>query len=191
MTSAEEMPLGDFLHEERGPFVLAWPGEGVPVTIRGFYSESEWQAFINQLSLPHRIPQVIHQLYSRARRLHLLAWGNFDLIKAGELASFAALELALKDRYGEHLKARDRTLEPLLRYMLEHDGLTDQALPVSVRSGGSVVANFFGKAGLCAKRNSLAHGMVFDTLPTAGLLEIVRDLIAYAHRHATTELNVA
>ena len=33
-------------------------------------------------------------------KLHLLAWIDFDFIKASELVALTALELALMDRYG-------------------------------------------------------------------------------------------
>jgi hypothetical protein len=173
MTSAREEIAETHFDRTSTPLVLAWPDEGVPVAIKAFSKQADWRAFIAQWALPESVPQVVRQLYSRACQLYLLAWTDLDLIKAGE-----------------HLKPRQRTLDPLLRYMIKHDGLADEALRVSVRSGGSVIANFFGDAGLIAKRNSLAHGMAFDALPTAGLLEIVRDLIAYAYRYAPNELNI-
>jgi hypothetical protein len=42
----------------------------------------------------------------RAQKLHVLVWLHFDVIKAGELIAFTALELALKDRYGLQVKRR-------------------------------------------------------------------------------------
>jgi hypothetical protein len=38
--------------------------------------------------------------------LYFLAWLYFDLIKAGELVGLTTLELALNDRYGNHVKKR-------------------------------------------------------------------------------------
>jgi hypothetical protein len=40
---------------------------------------------------------------------------------------------------------------------------------------------------LAERRNSLAHGDPFDGPPTAGLLELVRDLINFAYRHYIAE----
>jgi hypothetical protein len=37
--------------------------------------------------------------FESAQKLYVLAWLDFDLIKAGELIALTALELALTDRY--------------------------------------------------------------------------------------------
>jgi hypothetical protein len=74
----------------------------------------------------------------------------------------------------------------LLRHMVEHDGLTDDKVPMNQRCGrGSVVVGrLMGhlKPSLAEIRNSMAHGDPFDSLPWAGLLELVRDLIDYSYR---------
>jgi hypothetical protein len=41
---------------------------------------------------------------------------------------------------------------------------------------------YFGEASLAEIRNKQAHGDPFDGLAYGGLLELVRDLIAYAYR---------
>jgi hypothetical protein len=138
------------------------------------------------LSLRKPTPQVVRAKFERGQKLHLLAWIDFDLIKAGELVALTTLELALKDRCGD--KVRDKRghvqFARLLEYMPRHDGLTDQLVPMVRRCGGSVVGLLTGacKPGLAGIRNHLAHGYPFDGFPYAGLLELVRDLIEYTYR---------
>jgi hypothetical protein len=77
-----------------------------------------------------------------------------------------------------------------LLYMVEHDGLTDDKLPMHRRcGGGSVVSRLTGKTkpSLADIRNDLAHGYPFDGLPWSGALELVRDLIEYAYRGVIAE----
>jgi hypothetical protein len=144
------------------------------------------QKFIVSLSLRKPTPQVVRAKFERGQKLHLLAWIDFDLIKAGELVALTTLELALKDRCGD--KVRDKRghvqFARLLEYMPRHDGLTDQLVPMVRRCGGSVVGLLTGacKPGLAGIRNHLAHGYPFDGFPYAGLLELVRDLIEYTYR---------
>jgi hypothetical protein len=117
--------------------------------------------------------------------LYFLAWVYFDVIKAGELAALATLELALNDRYGGKVKRRGayRSFAELLAYMVQ-DGLTDDKIPMVKRCGGSAIGFVNGdvKPSLAEIRNKQAHGDPFDGLPYGGLLELVRDLIAYAYR---------
>jgi|ERR1039457_3138855 hypothetical protein len=117
--------------------------------------------------------------------LYFLAWLYFDLIKAGELVGLTTLELALNDRYGNHVKKRGggAPFAELLKYML-HDGLTDDKIPMVKRSGGTAIGFLNGdsKPTLAEIRNKQAHGDPFDGFPCGGLLELVRDLIAYAYR---------
>ncbi|WMJ07250.1 hypothetical protein [Nitrosomonas sp. sh817] len=134
---------------------------------------------------------------------------RYDVIKAGELAAFAALELALRDRYWCEFKEKKVELKenapnymkgnranafllPGLRFMVEYDGLRDEVLPIYNKSKGVVIANLFSddkeqngtkrSDTLVSFRNSLAHGDPFDGLPTGSLLEIIRDLIEYMYR---------
>jgi hypothetical protein len=117
--------------------------------------------------------------------LYFLAWLIFDVIKAGELMALATLELALNDRYGDKVKKRGayRSFAGLLAYMIQ-DGLTDDKIPMVKRSDGSAIGFVNGdmKPSLAEIRNKQAHGDPFDGLPYGGLLELVRDLIAYAYR---------
>jgi hypothetical protein len=39
------------------------------------------------------IPDIVTAKFDRAHKLHVLAWIDFDLIKAGELVAFTTLEL--------------------------------------------------------------------------------------------------
>ena len=80
--------------------------------------------------------------------------------------------------------------------MVEEDGLTDDQLSIFHKyGGGSIVRNLYetsderksrGDAlppmNLVERRNRSAHGDPFDTMPDAGLIEVVRDLIEYAYR---------
>lgn len=176
-----------------------------------FDSFAEWRAFLLQFSLNSGIPRIVSAKFERAQKLYVLAWLDFDLIKAGELVGLTALELALNDRYGgrELLRRRqfvterakqearpvrkgekwwveNATFADLLKHMVEHDGLTDSQVPIDHRCGSpsSVIGLLTGttKPSLADIRNDLAHGIPFRELPWAGLLELIRDLINYAYR---------
>jgi hypothetical protein len=175
------------------PLALPWPIPGNPGGFISFAKFSEWQDFVLRFSLHNAVPQIVTRKFERSQKLHILAWIDFDLIKAGELVALTALELALTDRYGPRAKAKygNMAFGHLLRYMPEHDGLTDDKVPMIRRCGGTVVDLLNGKRvpSLADIRNSLAHGYPFDGFPWAGLLELVRDLIEYAYRDFAPELN--
>jgi hypothetical protein len=168
------------------PLQMIWPVAGNPVGMVAFSTFDQWHSFILQLSLRRIVPDIVRLKFERALRLHLLAWLDFDLIKAGELVALTALELALTDRYGD--KVRDKQgkiyFHRLLAYMPKHDGLTDAQMPIVQLSGGTGVGFLTGKARptLAEIRNKLAHGDPFDGFPYAGLLSLVCDLIDYAYR---------
>jgi hypothetical protein len=69
--------------------------------------------------------------------------------------------------------------------MVEHDGLTEEKVPMNRRCGrnSKVIGLLTGETRptLAKIRNNLMHGAPFDD-PQAGLLELVRDLIDYAYR---------
>jgi hypothetical protein len=169
-----------------GPMVVPWPMPGNPAALVPFASFSEWQEAIAGLRLRKVVPEIVAAKFERARTLHLLAWVDFDLIKAGELVALTSLELALTDRYGH--KVRDKKgriyFHRLLGYMPKHDGLTDEQSPMVQRCAGSVVDILTGKRQptLAKIRSELVHGYPFDGLPNGGLLELVRDLIDLAYR---------
>lgn len=87
-------------------------------------------------------------------------------------------------------------LGSLIAHMVEKDGLTDDQLPICHKyGGGSIVRNLYetrddrkvrGSAAppmnLVERRNRASHGDPFDSMPAAGLIEVVRDLIEYAYR---------
>jgi hypothetical protein len=175
-----------------GPRMFPWPMPGRLDALNSFETYAEWQAFFLGFELRPGIPTIVTAKYDRALKLHLLAWIDFDIIKAGEIVALTTLELGLKDRYGD--KVRDKrgniSFDRLLRYMVEHDDLTDEKLPMQRRCGlGSIVKRLTGEAKptIANIRNDLAHGYPFDGLPQAGLLEVVRDLIEYAYRGMIAE----
>lgn len=181
--SAESVP---------GPQLLPWPMPGRLDAITSFSTYAEWQDFFLRLDIAQGVPLIVTAKYNRALKLHLLAWIDFDIIKAGELVALTTLELALKDRYGDKVKDKrgNISFDRLLRYMVETDGLTDEILPMQRRCGlGSIVKRLTGEArpSLADLRNDLAHGYPFDGLPSSGLLEVVRDLIDYAYRGMIAE----
>lgn len=177
------------------PFQLSWAGSTSATELYVFSHLSQWRDFIDDLSLNCPVPQTIDSKYERARYLYYLAWIYPDTIKAGEVAAFAALELALKDSYPHVYQKIDKKgkvvpayLKDGLKYIVEGDGLTDEKLPIFQKYRRPVIANFYSKVRkdqtgtLVDIRNSLAHGDPFDALPFASLLEVVRDLIGYMYR---------
>jgi hypothetical protein len=175
-----------------GPRLLPWPMPGRLDAMISFSTYAEWQAFFLRLELAPGIPMIVTAKYDRALKLHLLAWIDFDIIKAGEIVALSTLELTLKDRYGNKVKDKrgNISFDRLLRYMVEGDDLTDDRLPMQRRCGlGSIVKRLTGevKPSLANLRNDLAHGYPFDGLPSSGLLEVVRDLIDYAYRDMIAE----
>jgi hypothetical protein len=187
MTEATDFDIGliSGLKREHA-LVLVWPMESVPAGLLSFRSPSEWRQFVLSLSLPVGVPEIVSAKYHRAQMLYFLAWLYPDLIKAGELVALTTLELALRDRYGSKVKGRrgDNPDFSALLHCLKKDGLTDAKIPMVKRSGGSAMGFIMGKnePSLAQRRNLLAHGDPFDAHPCGGLLELVRDLIAYVYR---------
>jgi hypothetical protein len=169
-----------------GPLVLPWPVPGNPGGMLLFSTAHEWRSFILSLGLSSGIPEIVAAKFRRAQMLYFLAWVYFDLIKAGELVALTTLELALHDRYGNLVKKRGggAPFAELLKYMLS-DGLSDAKIPMVQRTGGSVTGFLSGatRPSLAEIRNKQAHGDPFDGFPCGGLLELVRDLIAFAYRN--------
>lgn len=176
------------------PLQLYWAGPEGPNELHVFAHLSEWKDFISNLSLNCKAPLFVKNKFERAQYLYLLAWVYQDVIKAGELAAIVTLELALRDVYWNAYKKQNPKdkinafLFKGLKYMVEHDELTDEKLPIFQKSGGVVVSNFYrdGKdqtGMLVGIRNSLAHGDPFDAMSYGSLLEIVRDLIDYMYRN--------
>ena len=191
-----------------GPIVLPWPIPGNPGGFISFANFAEWQAFVLRLGLPDDVPQVLSHKFERAQKQYLLAWIDRDFIKAGELAALIALEYAVKDRYGHKapkpnkkkkmsdLKVETAPFADLLKFMVEHDGLTNERIPM-IRSCNNPAAKGVEfltgelRPSLADRRNSAAHGDPFDGSPIGGLLELVRDLIEYAYRDWIAEARSA
>ena len=207
MTAADNFlqDLAGRLAPQTGSLTLPWPQPGQPAGFRTFVSVVEWTACLSDLNLRPRVPEIVATKYRRAQKLYLLSWLDTDLIKAGELIAFTALELALNDCYGNKVTARGKPRKPsmaskppakafadLLDHMVTGDGLTDARMPIVARYGGAVVDRLrldldigppAARPTLSQLRNDLAHGHPFDGFPRGGLLELVRDLIHYAYRH--------
>jgi hypothetical protein len=196
--------------EEAEPFHVPWPMPGNPSSFPSFATFAEWRAFVLQFSLYPMLPLTVAGKFERAQKLYILTWIDFDLIKAGELVALTALELALTDRYagkeierrrklttkkaeeekrkiwkGEKWWAENPSFADLLKHMVDHDGLTEDQIPMNRRCGppskalGMVTGET--RPSLWDIRNDLAHGAPFGEFPWAGLLELVRDLINYAY----------
>jgi len=185
---------------------------------QSFDTFGDWRTFWLGFALSPGIPTYVVGGFERAQKLFLLAWLDLDLASAGELVAFTVLEYALKDRYlgkererrwtassekakkeGRPLTRREKewteriSFADLLRYMVEHDGLTDEKVGLVRRSGGTVKDLLTGDRdpSLANMRNSRAHGSPFETGFTAGLLELIRDLIGYAYRDMARQTAVA
>jgi hypothetical protein len=186
MTSYSHVTLGN----REQPILLAWPIQGNPGGFIQFDKATDWQAFIEGLSIDPCIPEIVRAKFARAQMLYLLGWVDFSVMKAGELAALIALELAVMDRYGGCISKNKRSFAALLKYMVDSGGLTDTQLPMVVRCGGTALGQLTGESHptLAEHRNSLAHGDPFDGLPTGGLLELVRDLINFAYRDYLAEV---
>jgi hypothetical protein len=194
-----------------GPLIMPWPMPGNLGGFLSFATFSEWREFLLQFGLHPTVPLIVSAKFERAQKLYVLAWIDFDLIKAGELIALTALELALTDGYahteiqrrrkvvtekaeseerkiskGEKWWAENPSFGDLLKYMVERDGLTEDQVPMNRRCGAlsKVVGLLTGEItpSLAEIRNEMAHGLPFDGFPRAGLLELVRDLIDYAYR---------
>jgi hypothetical protein len=205
--------IADWLRPISGGICMPWPDAERPSNLRHFATSDQWLAAIQTLDLDpaSAAPGVVRAKYRRAQKLYSLAWLDGDIIKAGELAAFTALELALVNRFGpdvDALKSRDPAkprkkrppratgrldtppLPDLLDYLVTHRGLTDADLPTACGGGGTAVDRLrrvsdvgppASRPTLSETRNSLAHGDPFDGLPIGGLLHLVRDLIHFTY----------
>ena len=200
LATVKEMGLFDCvtlqIDRSDNPFIFPTPIPGNPAFLKPFGTIIEWREFILSHNLHAAIPKTIAEKFQRAQKLYFLAWIDYDVTKAGELMALAALEHALKSRYG------DKTLGKLLKHIVEKDGLTNEKIPAFQKHGYVIVENLYEtKAAKKARedtggwppttlseiRNSLAHGDPFDRLPWSGLLELVHDLIEYTYRDRIAE----
>src|SRR5258708_35682117 len=89
--------------EQPGPLAIPWPVPGNPGGGRIFETFSEWCEVIVGLGLNQAVPLPERTKFERAQKLYVLGWIDGDLIKAGELIAFTALELALQSAYSGKL----------------------------------------------------------------------------------------
>jgi len=189
------------------PFVFPWVHTATtPSGMRYFSSFTEWREYINGLDLLNGVWEPTRAKFGRARRLYLLAWLDYELIKAGELVALTALELSLKERYAfQILDVRQKnrkkrqliSLRDVLKHMVEVDGLTNDQIPIAGEYRTDIVGRLYEtdigrnerrKTSISEPitidgiRNKAAHGDPFDALPWGALLEVVRDLIHFADR---------
>ncbi|WP_051956084.1 hypothetical protein [Beijerinckia mobilis] len=192
-----------------GERTIPWPSPGAPGGFVTFANFAEWQKIICGFRLASGVPHDMVDLFDRALKLYLAAWLDFDLVVAGEMAAFAALEHSLRDRYlnsfrqrhmekviarakrekrepmlNENFRHDSVKLSDLLQHMHQHDKLTDDLLPCIRKYGGSVMRRLTdkGSPALAELRNDRAHGNPFGSEYQSGLLELIRDLIEYAYR---------
>ena len=155
-----------------GPLVVPWPMPGNLGGLVTFTTFAEWRSFVLALSPRRTFPEIVARKFERAQKLYVLAWLDFDLIKAGELVGMTALELALTDRYAGAETQRRRKLvarkvenekreisksekwwteyvsfADLLKNMVEGDGLTEEQIPMNERCGApsKVIERLTGK----------------------------------------------
>ncbi len=88
------------------PLVMPWPMPGNLADLVSFSTFHQWRDFVLGFGLRSGAPRIVAEKFQRAQRLYVLAWLDFDVVKAGELIAFTALELALKDRYGFKVERR-------------------------------------------------------------------------------------
>lgn len=181
-----------------GPRWLPWPIPGNPGGSMEFQSYEDWRTLFLGFELHRSVPDIVKKKFDRALKLHLLGWIDMDIVKAGELVGWTALELALTDVYKHRIVEQRRadaavtgkkasgsvTLAHMLAHMEEADGLTDEKIQLVQRTGGSVIGRIRGKTrpALNNLRNDAAHGYPYDGLLQSGLIELLRDLIEYAYR---------
>ena len=192
-----------------GPLVVSWPRPEDLRGAVSFATFAEWRDFVLSLGLSKAVPATVAAKFERAQKLYLLAWLDADLMEAGELVALTALELALTDCYAARESTRKRDLvaaraereqrpiakseawwigytsfADLLKFMVENDGLTDDRLAIHRRCPAlGVVGLLTGETrpSLTDLRNDLVHGAPSEGLPSAGVLEIARDLIDTAY----------
>jgi len=211
--------IADARDASLGPLVAPWPTAGGVGDV-AFATFAAWRDFVLGLALRRAAPEIVAAKFERAQKLFILAWVDFDLLKASELIALTALESALTDRYaGEETARRTKlvakkaerekralskkekwwvgytTFADLLKFMVERDGLSDDQIPMNRRCGpaSKAIGRLTGESrpSLSDLRNDLAHGAPIDGFPWAGLLELARDLIDYAYRDRPLSQNSA
>jgi hypothetical protein len=75
------------------PRVIPWPMPGNLGALRTFADFAEWRDAILGFSLPNGVPQNMRDSFDRALKIYLLAWIDFDLATAGEMAALSAFDM--------------------------------------------------------------------------------------------------
>lgn len=85
------------------PWVL--PLDRLP--FRTFGSVREWLDALVALDLDPAlpIPTVVREKFIRALKVYLAAWVDADILVVAEAAAYGAMELAVRDQYGEKVRA--------------------------------------------------------------------------------------
>jgi hypothetical protein len=171
-----------------GPMMIPWPMRGNLGGFVPFSTYPAWRSFVLYFSLRRAAPHPAVEQFERSQKLYILSWIDGDLIFAAELVAWTALEWALTDCYGAKVRRKSGGIHfaDLLDYLVTHDGLTDENLPINVRCGGGSVVNRMTKnsqpkPSYADLRNDRAHGKPIGGIQ-GGLLELVRDLIDHAYR---------
>ncbi len=188
MSKPESMsPLLDFsipLFRDSDPLVIQSPVPGQPTAILQFTNLADWRRHVLGLRLRGATPPIFRRKHDQALQLLFMAWLDVTVIKLAELGALATFEGACKARYPNQ---EFRGLENALKYLIEHEGLVDEAFRVYRETGGAIVQNLLptskdgSGSGFSEIRNRLAHGDPFEILPWCGLFEIVRDLIDFMY----------
>jgi hypothetical protein len=82
-----------------GSRTLPRPSPCTPGGFVEFADFAAWQRVILGFRLSSGVPLNMADLFDRALKLHLVAWLDFDLVTAGEMAALTALEHSLCDCY--------------------------------------------------------------------------------------------
>jgi hypothetical protein len=152
--------IADARDPSLGRLIAPWPMPGNLASMVPFSTFAEWRSFVLALRLRTAAPEIVAAKFESAQKLYVLAWLDFDLIRAGELIALTALELALTDCYAGKESARRRKLvgkkaenekraisksekwwveytsfADLLKFMVERDGLMEDQVAISRRCG--------------------------------------------------------
>jgi hypothetical protein len=111
---------------------------------------ADHRATIADVTLSGTAPQEVRKAFDLARNVLVYAYFDYDLLVVGEIQSFAAFELALKNRQNGHGGASKGTLR----------NLVDRARKIGIFSPKPPAGQEFSDPieALFAFRNGLAHG---------------------------------
>jgi len=174
------------------PLLLPGPVPGNPVAMRQFTTIAQWDAYLKTLRLSGTPPGLLQRDYEHMLRVLALAWWEAPVIKLAELAALARLETAITLRYPGK---KFRGLESAMQHLIQSNNVSNSDLRTYRESGGAIVENLLldrkspRGTSLSEIRNRLAHGDPFETMPWAGLFEVVRDLIDFMYPPSTAAVS--